>query len=251
MRAIAAAAAMWTVGGLAAAEPVTVFAAASLTDATTAVGEAWVAAGGEPPRFSFAASSTLARQIEAGAPADIYAAADRRWMDYLAARGLIAGDTRESPIGNRLVLVATADAAVGDVAIDADLDLAAMLGEGGRLAVGDPDHVPAGRYARAALESLGLWAELAPRLARADDVRAALALVARGEAPLGIVYATDAAVSDDVAVVGTFAPSSHPPITYPFALVAGAEGEAARALFAFMTGDAARAIYARFGFEVR
>jgi molybdate transport system substrate-binding protein len=228
----------------------TVFAAASLTDAMTAVGAAYTEATSEEVRFSFAASSTLARQIEAGAPAAIYASADERWVDYLAERQLIASDTRVSPIGNRLVLVAPADATVDAIALAAGVDLPALLGEGGRLAVGDPAHVPAGIYAAEALASLGLWDEMAPRLARADDVRAALALVARGEAPLGIVYATDAAVTDDVRVVGTFPPDSHTPITYPFAVVAGAEDEAVTRLFDFMTGEEALAVYARFGFAV-
>jgi molybdate transport system substrate-binding protein len=252
MRTGLVAAAIWTATAWPAAgqEPMTVFAAASLTDAMEAVGAAYTEATGEPVRFSFASSSTLARQIEAGAPAQIYASANQRWMDYLEDRGLIAAESRVSPIGNRLVLIAPAGDDTPDVTIAPDLDLAGLLGERDRLAVGDPDHVPAGLYAREALVSLGLWEALAPRLARADDVRAALALVARGEAPVGIVYATDAAVSDDVEVLGTFPADGHRPITYPFAVVAAAEARTAvDDLFAFMTGPEARAIYARFGFE--
>ena len=231
------------------AAPVTVFAAASLTDAMEAVGEAYTEATGAEVRFSFASSSTLARQIEAGAPADMYASANQRWMDHLQAQGLIAADTRVSPIANRLVLVAPAGEAPADMTIAPGVDLARHLGEGGRLAVGDPAHVPAGLYAEEALTSLGLWETLAPRLARADDVRAALALVARGEVPLGIVYATDAAITADVEVVGTFPAESHTPITYPFAVVADADGPAVERLFAFLTGAEARAIFAGFGFE--
>jgi len=231
------------------AQPVTVFAAASLTDAMTSIGAAWRAQGGREVRFSFAASSTLARQIEAGAPTDIFASANVRWMDHLAVRGLVDAATRVSPIANRLVLVAPAGTPGGEIAIGPGLDLAARMGPKTRLAVGDPDHVPAGLYAEQALASLGLWAELAPRLARADDVRAALALVARGETPFGIVYATDAAITPAVRVVGTFPADSHRPIVYPFAVVAGAARPAVADLFAFVTEDAALAIFEDFGFE--
>jgi molybdate transport system substrate-binding protein len=233
------------------AETVTVFAAASLTDALTAIAEAYEAETGDALRLSFAASSTLARQIEAGAPAQIYASANERWMDHLETAGLIEPDSRVSPIANRLVLVATADTAPPPMTVDADLDLAGLLGPDGRLALGDPAHVPAGLYARQALEHLGLWAEVAPRLAAAADVRAALALVDRGEAPLGIVYATDAAITDGIAVVGTFPADSHDPITYPFALVAGEATPAARAFFEYLTGPEAAALLAAAGFTVR
>lgn len=231
-------------------EPLTMFAAASLADALTAAGQAYEAQGGEPVRFSFAASSTLARQIEAGAPAQLYAAANETWMDYLADRGLILAASRVSPIGNDLVLVAPGDSPLRSVALSADTDLAAMLGPDGRLALGDPDHVPAGIYARTALESLGLWTGLSPHLARTDNVRGALALVDRGEAPLGIVYATDAAIAPGVKVLGRFPRDSHPPISYPFALLAGTEDlRAARAFLAFLTGPQGLAIFERFGFQ--
>lgn len=233
--------------GAARAQQLTVFAAASLADALGEVGSLWAAGGNPPVRFSFAASSALARQIEAGAPADVFASADEAWMDHLAARGRIAPDTRAPLLSNRLALVAPAGAAAGPVEVARGLDLAAMAGSG-RIAVADPDHVPAGRYARRALESLGLWDAAAPRLARADNVRVALALVERGEVPLGIVYATDAAAARRVRVLGTFPADSHPPISYPVAAVAGRDGEAARAFLAFLATDEAAAVFRRFGF---
>lgn len=231
------------------AEPPTVFAAASLTDAMEAAGAAYEEKTGERVRFSFASSSTLARQIEAGAPAGIYASANEQWMDYLEERDLIDADTRVSPISNGLVLIAPKNAEMETIEITSDTDLLGLLGSGERLAVGDPDHVPAGIYAKQSLEALGFWEEIAPRLARADDVRAALALVSRGEAPLGIVYSTDAAIDERVKVVGRFPVDSHKPITYPFALVRGEESETINALFEFLTGEEALAIYERYGFE--
>jgi molybdate transport system substrate-binding protein len=230
-------------------QPVTVFAAASLTDALRALGQDWAARGNPAPRFSFAASSALARQIGQGAPADLFLSADEAWMDYLRDRNLIEDDTRQSPIGNALVLVAPAGLA-RQVALGRGVDLLA-LAEGGRIAVGDPAHVPAGRYAQAALEWLGQWQAAAPRLARAENVRAALLLVERGEAPLGIVYATDAAASRGVAVIGTFPAESHRPITYPFAVTRrAAANRDARALHAFLTGPEAAATWLRFGFTL-
>ncbi len=232
-------------------EPVTVFAAASLTDAVERIARLYESETGEAVRLSFASSSTLARQITAGAPAEIYLCANERWMDYVAEAGLIEVDTRVSALGNRLVLIAPADGALGEVTIDGELDLAALLDEGERIAVGDPDHVPAGLYAKDALESLGLWEATAAHLARTADVRAALALVATGEAPLGIVYATDAAVSEDVKVLGRFPEESHTPITYPFAIVAGAADPAVEDLFAYLRGPEATAVFEDAGFTVR
>ncbi|MBP0447014.1 molybdate ABC transporter substrate-binding protein [Roseomonas sp. SSH11] len=229
-----------------------VFAAASLADAMRALGEAWRADGNPVPRFSFAASSALARQMEQGAPADIFASADEAWMDYAAQRGLILGETRVSPVGNALVLIAPAGAAQAPVPLTPGTDLAALLGPSGRLATGDPAHVPAGRYAQAALTWMGQWGSLASRIARADNVRSALLLVERGEAPLGIVYATDAAASDQVRVIGTFPGGSHPAIRYPFALTrrAAANGHA-RAFLGFATGPGAAGTYRRLGFTLR
>ena len=235
------------------ATPLTVFAAASLQDALRALEPAWrAAAPGNPPlRFSFAASSALARQIEQGAPADLFMSADEPWMDYLAERNLIVTATRASPLGNALVLVAPANSPLPAMAIGRGTDLAALLGPG-RLATGDPAHVPVGRYAQQALEWLGQWTAIAPRLARADNVRSALLLVERGEAPLGIVYATDAQASQGVKVIGTFPGESHPPVTYPFAVTRRAEANPrARAALDFLAGPAAAAQWQRFGFSLR
>ncbi|MCQ4159681.1 molybdate ABC transporter substrate-binding protein [Roseomonas sp. GC11] len=234
------------------AEGPVVFAAASLTDAMKALGEAWRAQGHPLPRFSFAASSALARQMEQGAPADLFASADEPWMDYVQQRGLILAETRRSPLANRLVLVAPADSAQPALTLSRATDLAALAGPQGRIATGDPAHVPVGQYARAALGWMGQWEALSPRIARADNVRAALLLVERGEAPLGIVYATDAAASKGVKVIGTFPAESHPPVTYPFALATRAAGNAeARGFLAFITSPAAEATWTRFGFGLR
>lgn len=231
------------------AQDATVFAAASLTNVLQELGRARRAAGAGALRFSFAASSALARQIEQGAPADIFVSADEPWMDYLARRNLIVAETRTSPLSNTLVLVTPA-ADSRSFVLARGFDLAGLLGSG-RLALGDPAHVPAGTYARAALTALGLWEVAQPRLAPAENVRAALLLVERGEAPAGIVYATDAAVARGVRVAGTFPADSHPPISYPFAIVAGRDRPVVRAVFAYLTGPEARAAYARAGFSVR
>jgi molybdate transport system substrate-binding protein len=231
--------------GAARAEPVVVFAAASLKEALDAAAAAW----GGAPAISYAASPALARQIEEGAPADVFVSADRDWMDHLDDAGLIDAATRRDLLGNRIVLIAAGrDAAPVELA--PGLDLAGLLGPDGRLAMADVEAVPAGRYGRAALETLGLWDAVADRLAQAENVRAALAFVARGEAPLGVVYATDAGVEDAVSVVGTFPADSHPPIVYPIARVAGSTNPAAEDFLAFLEGEAAGAIFARFGFEV-
>lgn len=231
-----------------AAERITVFGAASLTDALEEAGRVYGRETGRAVRFSFAASSTLARQIEAGAPAHVLVSANERWMDYLAERDLIEIGTRVSPIANRLVLIAPEDSPLRGLEIDRSLDLATILGRDGRLALGDPEHVPAGIYAQQAMEDLGLWRTVASRLARADNVRAALALVERGEAPLGVVYATDASISKGVKVVGAFPIGSHTPISYPFAIVKGQDSAPVRDFFAFLTGDGGLAIFGRFGF---
>jgi molybdate transport system substrate-binding protein len=227
--------------------PVTVFAAASLAEALGEIGALYGARGGQALRFSFAASSQLARQIEVGADADLYFAADEQWMDYLEARGLVERATRRSLLGNRLVLIAPADSRV-TLAIGPGFPLAAALGDG-RLACADPDSVPAGRYAREALERLGLWERIGPRLARAENVRAALALVARGEAPLGIVYETDAAVERRVRTVDVFPAGLHAPISYPLALTRGATPRAA-AFLAYLEGPEARAVFEKYRFSV-
>jgi len=227
--------------------PLTVFAAASLTEVLQEIGRLWAAGGQATPRFSFASSSTLARQIEAGAPANVFASADEQWADYLQQRSLIVPETRRSLLTNSLVLVVPKDRA-RTVQVGPGLDLDSLLGPGGRLATGDPAHVPVGIYAEAALKSLGLWERAQPRLARAESVRSALLLVDRGEAPAGIVYATDAAADGGVAVAGTFPAGSHPPVTYPFAVVRAHDTPAARAFLEFLSRPQAREAFIRSGF---
>ena len=232
------------------AQQVTVMAAASLTDALKDVSVAWAKAGHKPLLMSFGSSSTLARQIEQGAPANVFASADEKWMDYLATRKLIAADTRKDLLGNDLVLVVPATKPQ-HVTIAPGFDLLGMLGSDGRLSVGDPAHVPAGIYAEQALKKLGMWDGIQPRLARAEDVRAALRFVELGEAPAGIVYATDAAISKGVSVAGTFPASSHDPVTYHFAVVKTGDTPEARALMTFLASPPARAIFLRRGFKVQ
>ena len=250
--AVAAVAAVIAAGPRATArEPVTVFAAASLTDAVERIAELYEAETGEAVRLSFAASSTLARQITAGAPAQIYLSANERWMDHVAEAGLLEPATRVSALGNRLVLIAPADGELDFVTVDAELDLRALVDDGARIAMADPDHTPVGLYAKEALRTLGLWAEAAPRLARTAEVRAAVALVASGEAPLGVVYATDAAVTPAVEVVGRIPAETHSPIRYPFAILEGAATPAVEAFFAFLRGPEATAVFEDAGFSVR
>jgi molybdate transport system substrate-binding protein len=232
------------------AQELTVMAAASLTDSMRDISEAWTKAGRKPLRMSFGASSTLARQIEQGAPANLFASADEQWMDYLAKRDLIAPDTRKSLLGNDVVLVVPANKPQ-HVVIAPGFDLRGMLGPDGRLAVGDPKHVPVGIYAEQALRKLGLWDAIEPRLARTEDVRAALRFVELGEAPVGIVYATDAAISSKLTVAGVFPADSHDPVTYPFAVVKAGDTPEVRTLLGFMSGPEARAIFVKRGFQVR
>jgi molybdate transport system substrate-binding protein len=228
-------------------QPLLVYAAVSLSDSLGEAGRRFEARGGARVKFSFAASSTLARQIEAGADADMFASADLAWMDYLQARRLIRPGTRRNALGNRLVLIAPADSRVA-LKIAPKFALAAALGRS-RLTTGDPDTVPAGRYARAALTSLGVWDGVAGRLVRADSVRNALGFVARGDAALGIVYATDAAIDPRVRVVDTFPAASHPPIVYPFAVTARGGPDAVKFL-EFLRGPETAAIFERHGFIV-
>jgi molybdate transport system substrate-binding protein len=232
---------------LAAEPPVTVFAAASLTDVLKAAAVAWEGKGKPAVVLSFGSSSAIARQVEAGAPADIFASADEKWMQYLNDRGLIATDSIHRPVGNELVLVAPAGSDVS-IAIAPGFDLAGALGAG-RLAIGDPNAVPAGIYGKQALAKLGVWDSVESRIAPAESVRAALALVQRGEAPLGIVYATDVRGVSDVKVVGTFPDDSHDPIVYPMAIVAGHERPEAKAFFDFLLGADARQIFNSYGFK--
>lgn len=232
-----------------AADTVTVFAAASTTNALTDIGKLYESQGKGKVVSSFASSSTLAKQIENGAPAQIFVSADLKWMDYMAERKLIEPGTRKDLLHNALVLIAPADSKLSGE-VKAGMPLMAWLGDG-RLSVGDPDHVPAGIYAKEALTKLGLWEKAEPKLARAADVRAALALVERGEAPLGIVYATDAAISGKVKVIGAFPEDSHPPIVYPVCLVAGKASPEAKAFFEFMASPPAVEIFKKYGFGVK
>jgi molybdate transport system substrate-binding protein len=225
--------------------PITVFAAASLTNVLQDLGDGFTRETSIPVRFSFAASSALARQIENGSPADVFFSADLEWMDYLQTRNLIQRDSRRDVLGNRLVLIAPADSTV-KLTIAPHFALVAALGKG-RLATGDPDAVPVGRYARQALTALGVWNEVADRLVRADSVRSALAFVDRGEAPLGIVYETDALIDKRVRVVDMFPASSHMPIVYPIALTGSAKGDAAR-FVAYIRGPAGDAAFKSYGF---
>jgi molybdate transport system substrate-binding protein len=221
---------------------VLVYAAASLTDALDEVDAAFTAQTGIQVKASFAASSVLAKQIEAGAPADVFFAAERVWMDYLDERGLLRRGSRHDLLGNALVLIAPADSTVR-LKIAPGFNLVGALG-GGRLATADPDSVPAGQYARAALTKLGVWPQVSGHMVRAENVRAALEYVARGDAPLGIVYRTDAQVEKRVRVVDVFPADTHPPIVYPVALTTGAQAPAAR-FMAFLLGEAARQIFMR------
>ncbi len=231
------------------AEGVVVFAAASLTNALNAVAEAWQAETGHVATLSYAGSSTLAWQIQEGAPADIFISASVDWMDAVEATGGLRDGTRRDLLGNTLVLIAHGrDAA--PVRIDASLDLVGML-DGGRLSMALVEAVPAGVYGRAALGALGLWDDVAPHVVQSYSVRSALAFVAMGEAPLGIVYATDAAVEDNVTVIGTFPAGSHPPIILPGAITAQSTSPVAGAFLDYLGSAPARAIWAAHGFALR
>ena len=235
-------AAAMLVAAQAQAQPVLVFAAASMKNALDE------AAAQAPVRatVSYASSSALARQIEAGAPAQVYVSADLAWMDYVQEKNRILPGTRRNLLGNKLVLIAPAASKVR-ASLEKGFPLAKLLGNG-RLALGDPAHVPAGKYAKAALESLGVWESVQGRLAPAENVRAALALVARAETPLGVVYATDAAAEPRVRVVGAFPEGSHPPIVYPVALTVHARGSEPGRFLDFLGTPQARAIFEKHGF---
>jgi molybdate transport system substrate-binding protein len=228
-------------------ETVTVFAAASLQDALNDIAAKFTDATGIKLRFNFGATSTLARQIEEGARADLFASADIDWMDYLAQGDLIKPLTRVNLLSNRLVIVAPKNSPTTELKLDT-ASIEAALG-GGRIATGAVDTVPVGRYAKMALEKLGLWTALQAHIAPAENVRAALAYVARGDAPLGIVYATDAASEPRVKVVATFPRDTHPPIVYPFAVVRGAKGDGAERFLTFLQGPVARQSFAAQGFS--
>lgn len=241
-------AAMLGSGAARAESPVLIFAAASLKNALDEATAAWSKETGKAAKVSYAASSALAKQIESGAPADLFFSADVDWMDYVAKAGGIRPQTRANLLRNTLVLIAPG---AEKVALDLKpgLDLARALGDG-RLAVANVEAVPAGKYGRAALETLGAWAGVKDRLAQTENVRAALLLVSRGEAPLGIVYATDAVSDPSVTVVATFPADSHPPVIYPVALTKDSAHPDAAALLAYLRSPAARVYFERQGFSV-
>lgn len=229
-------------------QTITVFAAASTTNAITDIATLYKASHPVEVRLSFASSSTLAKQIEKGAPADIYLSANPKWMNYLEEKKAIVKESRKDLLGNRLALIAPVDSSIDTLVVDSHLDLAGLVSDG-RLSMGDPGHVPAGMYGKKAMEHLGLWANIKDKVASAKDVRAALVLVERAEAPLGQVYATDAAISSKVKVVGLFPEDSHPKIVYPVALVK--KTEAAQAFLEFIQSAQAAGIFEKYGFSLR
>jgi len=231
------------------ADDIVVFAAASLTNALSEIGQAFERQGNEKVTFSFASSSTLAKQIESGAPANLFISADLEWMDYLDKQHLIAPGSRSDLLGNRLVLVAPRDSDLS-VVLTSGVDFVPLL-KGGLLATGDPDHVPVGKYAKIALQKLGAWDTVSGKIARADSVRAALALVERGEVAVGIVYATDAAISPKVKVVGMFGEDLHPSITYPAGLIHGKATPAAARFLDYLKTNESKTTFQKYGFSVR
>ena len=226
---------------------ITVFAAASLTNAMQDIAAVYKKEKNVDVVSSFASSSTLARQIEAGAPADLFISADQKWMDYAVDKKAVDAASRVTLLGNSLVVVVPKASAQGEVAINKETPWSSLL-KGGRLAVGDPEHVPAGIYAKEALQKLGAWETLAPELAPAEDVRGALALVARNEAPLGIVYGSDAVAEKGVKVVGTFPEDSHKKVEYPVAIIDGHKNATVSAFYDYLKGPQASAIFKRYGF---
>ena len=230
------------------ADDVLFFAAASLKNALDAIDDQYQKDTGKHVAVSLAASSTLAKQIESGAPADLFISADLDWMDYLAQNNLIKADTRKNLLGNELVLIAPKDSTT-NITIAPGFGLAKALG-GGKLAMADTSAVPAGKYGKAALEKLGVWDKVFGQIAQAENVRAALALVARGEAPFGIVYQTDAAVEPGIKIVATFPADTHPPIIYPIALLAGSKNPDAAAYLTYLEGAKARPLFEKQGFTL-
>jgi len=227
-------------------QTIVMFAAASMKNALDDVNAAYTKKSGVKVISSYAASSALAKQIEGGAPADLFVSADLEWMDYLDQKKLIKENTRVSLLGNRLVLIAPKDSKLGSVTMSQGFDLAKLAGDG-KIVTGDVRAVPVGKYAKAALKKLGAWQAAEKKFAMAENVRAALALVVRGEAVLGIVYETDAKVEPGVKIIGTFPADSHPAIIYPVALTANAKPEAA-AYLSFMRSGNAKAIFEKYGF---
>jgi molybdate transport system substrate-binding protein len=233
---------------LVAQEAITVFAAASLRNALDETNAAFSKAAGIKVTASYAASSALVKQIEQGAPADVFISADLRWMDYAAAHKLIKPETRVNLLGNRLVLIAGNDSKLDKIVIAKGFDIAKLAGDG-RIAVADVKAVPAGLYAKAALQSLGAWPAAEGKLAMAENVRATLAFVARGETAIGIVYETDAKIEPKVKIVGVFPAGAHPPVTYPMAAVAASKNIHATLYLTFLQTSAAKAIFEKYGFS--
>jgi molybdate transport system substrate-binding protein len=226
----------------------TVFAAASLKNALDDTNAAYTKATGTKMVASYAASSALAKQIEGGAPADVFVSADLQWMDYVGGKNLIKPDSRVNLLGNKLVLIAPTDSKLDKVAIAKPFDIAKLAGDG-RIAVADVKAVPAGLYAKAALESLDGWAAAEPKLAMAENVRATLAFVARGETPVGIVYETDAKIEPKVKIVGVFPEGSHPAIVYPVAAIAASSNGELTGYLNFLRSGATKAIFEKYGFS--
>lgn len=233
---------------LAAEGSLTVFAAASLKSALDDTNAAFSKTTGVKVVASYAASSSLVKQVEQGAPADVFISADLRWMDYATEHRLIKPDSRVNLLGNRLVLIAAADSNLDKITIGKGFDIAKLAGDG-RIAVADVKAVPAGLYAKAALESLGAWNAAEGKLAMAENVRATLAFVARGETPIGIVYETDAKIEPKVKIVGVFPDGSYPPVTYPVAATAATNNAAVARYLNFLRSGAAKAIFERYGFS--
>lgn len=236
--------------GAVGAQNLTVFAAASLQNAFEDIGRQFHTKTGRDVKFSFAASSALARQIEQGAPASIFASADEQWMDYLQQRNLIVNETRKSLLGNRLVLIVPA-ASTAKVDLKPNFDFKSLLGVDGRWVTGDPAGVPVGRYAQEALTKLGVWDFAQTRLVRAENVRVALTFVERGEVAAGVAYETDAAISQKVKVAGVFPADSYTPISYPVAAITKNDTPAAREFLKFLQSSKAIEVYKKFGFSVR
>jgi molybdate transport system substrate-binding protein len=232
----------------AAQQSITVFAAASLKNALDEANAAFTKTAGVKVTASYAASSALAKQIEQGAPADVFISADLAWMDYVAEKKLIKADTRFNMLGNRLVLIAPKESKLDNVPIGQGFDIAKLAGDG-RIAVADVAAVPAGKYAKAALEKLGAWEAAEPKLAQAENVRATLVFVARGETPLGIVYETDAKIEPKVKIVGAFPDGSYPPVIYPVAAIAESKNANVTRYLAFLRSGAAKAIFEKYGFS--
>lgn len=231
-----------------ASEKVTVFAAASLTNALNEISAQYKQEKKTEVVASYASSSTLARQIEQGAPANLFISADQQWMDYVIDKNLMVADSRHTLLGNDLVLIAPKDSKLNDVVINKETKWKSLL-NGGKLAVGDPDHVPVGIYAKESLEYLGAWDTVSPDMARTNNVRSGMALVERDEAPLGIVYGSDAVASDKVKVVGVFPADSHKPVEYPMAVVKGQDNKAVRDFYDYLKTPQAAEIFKKYGFS--